>query len=231
MDERKSSPWLVPVVALALFINGCAVLGYERFSNPSIEPEAGVTFGGNGVIGLPGMDLEAVANTYDHSPFFLLGIVVPIIPFPSFLDRPQFEIDLILDPEGEDFTFDPGRVSVRVADGPAIPPTTFKHGPGAFDVEEPPYAWSFHRSPEVSCLNRFPYRDPAPEDLPISAPLPVTERSCFRLIFDRRAPSPREPLLLSIGGISKAGQPFPVPPIRFEKGWTMFYGLMLVFNT
>jgi hypothetical protein len=178
----------------------------------------------NGVISMDGLDLKVVPQN-EHSSLALVGYIIPIIPWPAFsssLNRPQFEIQIVLDPQGDAFTLDPGRIALEFPDVPAISPVGFKRGPGAFSGEnsgvllllgEPP-------SEDVSCDI-----DSKADAVPIPAsPITVADRTCFVLAFPTPPPSPNQQFTLSIDGILKAGQPFPVPPIHFKKGRTLVFG-------
>jgi hypothetical protein len=52
-------------------------------------------------------------------------------------------------------------------------------------------------------------------------PVPITGRTCFMLIYDMPPPSPNEAFVLTISGLKKGAQPYPLQPIRFERhsGW------------
>lgn len=178
----------------------------------------------DGIISLAGLDLKVVPQN-EYSSLGLIGFIIPIIPWPTFyayIDRPHFEIQIILDPQGEDFTLDLGRIALEFPDRPAISPVGFKRGPGALTDEtegvlvflgEPP-------SENVSCEVNFK-ADSVP--VPIT-PITVSDRTCFVLVFPLPPPSPNQQFTLSIGGILKMGQPFPLPPIHFKKGSTLVFG-------
>lgn len=223
MANMRRPLLLLPVATIIFFLNACTVLAPIQFSKP-VFSEADIRMSKNGIISLPGLDLKVVPQNDDYSWAFV-GYIIPIIPWPIFLfpvDRPQFEILIVLDPEGEDFALGPGHIALEVSDRPAISPVGFKRGPGAFSAEdvgvllflgEPP-------SEDVSCEVDFK-ADPVP--IPV-APIPVPERTCFLLTFDIRSPLPKKQFTLSIDGVTKAGQPFPIPPIHFKKGWTLLFG-------
>ncbi len=192
----------------------------------------------NGIISLPGLDLKVVSMNEDCYSFALFGYIVPIIPFPAFLfpfDRPQFEILLVLDPEGEDFALDPGSIVLQVSERPAVSPVGFKRGPGAFASEDGDGGFLLYHGdgglllslgkppPSVSCMDVDSQCDTVP--IPVS-PIPVRERTCFLLIFDIRPPLPKKQFTLSIDGVTKAGQPFSIPPIHFKKGWALEFAIL-----
>jgi len=216
MTNRRKPSWWVAALALSFVLNGCAFFISMESSNPVAEPETDVTLDGKGILHLPDLDLKAIVHNA-HIRFVLVGIIVPIIPLPGALfsdEAPPFTIDLILDPAGEDLAFDPGLVALRVAEGPAIPPDAFKQGPGTFQA-------NIERE---SCLDPSSASDSAARNLPVAVPVPVMEQTCFRLLFNRPVPSPKTPLVLSINGITMAGQPFFSHRSTLKRHGRKFYG-------
>lgn len=223
MAKMKRSFLLLSVAALTFFLNACTVLAPIQFSRPGLSP-ADIKMSKDGIVSMDGLDLKVVPQN-EHSTFGLVGYIIPIIPWPTFsssLNRPQFEIQIVLDPKGDAFALDPGRIALELPAVPAISPVGFKRGPGAFSDEkgevllllgEPP-------SENVSC-EVDSKADPAP--IPV-APIAVSDRTCFVLVFPTPPPSPNQQFTLAIDGILKAGQPFPIPPIHFKKGRTLLFG-------
>ena len=223
MAKMKRSFLSLPVAAFIVFLNACTALAPIQFSRPEFSP-ADIKMSKDGIVSMDGLDLKIVPQN-EHSTFAFVGYIIPIIPWPfsfSYLNRPQFEIQIVLDPQGDAFALDPGRIALELPDMPAISPVGFKRGPGAFSDEndevllvlgEPP-------SENVSC-EVDSKADPVP--IPV-APITVSDRTCFVLVFPTPPPSPNQQFTLAIDGILKAGQPFPVPPIHFKKGRTLLFG-------
>lgn len=212
---------LLPTTAIIFFFSACAVLAPMQFSRP-VSSQADIRMSKNGIISLPGLDLKVVPRN-DYYSWALLGLIIPAIPIPSFLsppDRSQFEILIVLDPEGEDFALDPGRIALELSDRQVISPVGFRRGPGAFSAENAEVLLVLGETPseDISCDVDLK----ATVWLP-TAPIPVSNRTCFVLVFALPPPSPKQQFTLSIDGIIKAGQPFPIPPIHFEKGWKLFF--------
>jgi hypothetical protein len=223
MAKTRRSLLLLPVAAIIFFLNACTVLAPIQFSRPSIS-HADIELGENGIISLTGLDLKVVPQN-ESSSWGLVGFIIPIIPWPtfqSFPDRPPFEVQIVLDPKGEDFTLDPGRIALELPGRPALSPVGFKRGPGAFSDRNAEVLLVLGEPPsENGSCDVDSKADPVP--IPVAS-IPVSDRTCFVLVFPTPPPSPNHQFRLSIDGILKAGQPFPIPSIHFEKGRTLLFG-------
>ncbi len=220
MVKIRQSLLLLLLAAITFFFNACTFLYPQQFSKP-VSSGADIRMSKNGIISLPGLDLKVVPRNNDYS-WALMGYIIPIFPLPLFLfpiDRPQFEILLIMDPDGEDFGLDPGLIVFQVSEGPAISPIGFKRGPGAFAPDDSGVLFTLGEIPTVDCDIDW-QSDISPI---LVSPISVSERTCFLLAFDIRPPPPKKQFTLSIDGVTKAGQPFPIPQIHFKKGWTLIY--------
>jgi hypothetical protein len=223
MAKMKPSFLLLPVAAIFIFLNACTALFPIQFSRPGLS-HADIEISKNGVISMDGLDLKVVPQN-EHIPFGLVGYIIPIIPWPfssSSLNPPQFEIQVVLDPQGDAFTLDPGRIALNLPDMPAISPVGFRRGPGAFSDEKVKALLVLGAPPseDVSCEV-----DSKADHVPIPvAPITLSDRTCFVLVFPTPPPSPNQQFTLAIDGILRAGQPFPIPPIHFKKGRTLLFG-------
>jgi hypothetical protein len=194
----------VLMAALAMWLGGCAFLSVTDVSRPTIEGHDRPALTRDGVLTVEGVRLAiSPGNERVRAMFVGPGIVVPlpIVPVPV-PDRPQpeqFWLDIHIDPEGEDVTFDAGGVRLRVGDEERAP----------MAVIGPVYAWT-QRDKRGCATGRRPPR-------PIVEPLPVKELACFRVLFERPAPLPDQPFTVHIAGIANRGQPVTVPSLNFSK--------------
>ncbi len=108
---------------------------------------------------------------------------------------------VIVDPMSDSVQFDPFRVRYEALAQPAVNPSV---------VQGPPARYNTGQGPFETCTAKggSPYRD-------ITGPTRVYGRTCFRLFFKVNVSPPTETTLM-IEGISTAGKPLPVPPIKFE---------------
>jgi hypothetical protein len=207
-------------VALTLVLaQGCAAIQRWEISRPALERPTSAAIDGEGYIGLPRLKV-AVTSRNDRVIFAFAGpaivVPLPIIPLPgSLIDPPKreppFWIDVAIDPEGEDFTFDPGKVRLHVNERAALAPTLTR-GPA------PVGDFPNHRRGKVICdLNRW-------GDSRVTVPIPVRERTCFSLRFEIVPPSADTSFVVSLDGLAKGGQPVALPQILFTKGraWSFF---------
>lgn len=153
----------------------------------------------------------------------ILGIIVPFLPLPgnsnlseNYASRqkrgPLFVMRLTINPQADNFTFDPKGVSLSLPSGAELNPSAF-WGPQSREV-----------NPLVGC-SPFIYFDKKTRG-PISTAetidhLEIREETCFTFLFDTAPPSPDQEFSLSITGIRKGGQTFAMPPIHFQRhsGW------------
>jgi len=191
-------------------VAGCAAVR-KVYSEPHIDT-VGAEITKDGMFVLPGMKLQMESHNSDE-PYAVLWYVVPLLPLPigriSDHETPGFWVTLVLDPEGEDFSLDLRLVTLELK-GEKYFLSSFRGPVGSYGgwrgVCDNPST-----SPPRSVKTFF------------VKPLPVTEWSCFLMKFDSPAPPPEQTFIINVNGIFKAGKPFIVPPLQFQKntGWRM----------
>jgi len=199
-----------------ILISGCAGVTPIEFSRPAVSLATERKMIDEQILQLDSLDLWLrMPRENFHSSLTFVGpfifIPVPIFPVPHFWPKRKdpLWLEVYLDAKGRGFSFDPRRVTLQLNDGKSLNPTNVL-GPG--NAKENKDAPSRER---WGCETKTPYyRQPV-------GPIPFGERSCFLLRFDTLPPSPDQPFVLLIEGITRVGVSVRMPPIQFEKasGW------------
>jgi hypothetical protein len=183
--------------------SGCVLVGVTDISQPSDQLPGAIELPGIGVMVVPHNEGEWRG---------LIG-VVPVVPIWEQPERPRggFWVSVWLDPEGEDFTFDPRAVVLRVRDGAALAPSAFTR-PRQANVERrsrwPPCAFPRGQSPEAS------------------APISITQIACVDMRFDVDPPPPEQRFSVLVSGIRRAGQAHPSVEVSFQEGKRWEFGVL-----
>jgi hypothetical protein len=113
---------------------------------------------------------------------------------------------IVVDPMSNSVQFDPFRVRYEVLAQSGA--NDSDHYPSV--VQGPPARYNTALGRFATCVAKpgSPYRN-------ITGPTRVGVRTCFRLFFETNVSPPTE-TTLRIEGISIAGKPLPVPPIKFK---------------
>jgi len=235
---------LLATIAAAVASQGCVMVGPVTHSRPTLADGTHDRFetdalGYQYILKLERLALSVTPrNARTWIVFF--GPLLPILPFPGGarsegLDYgPPFVFDLQLYPEEEGFSFDPGRVTLEISlasellspEGFVGPfsagvywghreyPKYLRGNDGICGVKKPP-SWAPSSETLVDAeISQLTMRRPMQRH-------EVKEAQCFGLFFAIASPSPDQQFQLRIEGLQLRGQPFPVPPIRFDKarGW------------
>jgi hypothetical protein len=201
MNRRLRAVALGAVIAAGSA--GCVILEVRDTSRPAIGSDRSAP---ERWLDAPGVRLTAYAR-HDRSVASLvgpaIGVPLPVIPIPSG-ERPpakHFWIDVGVDPEGEDFTFDVRQVRLRLADGATLPPSAVV-GPVMYDLHQ-------LRQPAICLAHGAPERTPAT--------VAIRELACLSLRFDAAPPPPTDPTFtLTLDGLANRGQPLAPAVIGFE---------------
>jgi hypothetical protein len=203
--------FFLAAASLVIFVAGCAIVRFD-VSVPQEISTAAVAKVSEEIITLqlPGLNLFAQLQNYRPE-----GGASPS----------PLGIWLGLDAKNEGFAIDPGRIALRT-NGTNLGPLTFM-GPAA--------PWVSVRAAGLGCGPRkyswgwsISRLDLSPTDIKIGNPakgvsipgvgsIPLKGRSCLMVWFDTD-PSPEQIFVLSVTGITKAGQSVSVPEITFKKG-------------
>jgi hypothetical protein len=183
-----------------LVASGCALVSATDVSQSS------------GPIELPGIGVTVVPHN-EGGWHGLIGIVpiVPVWETPPARSPGEFWISVRLDPEGEDFTFDPRAVALRVGDGAAM-------APGAFS--RPREAGDDPRLRTGSCAR------PGKPSLAPTAPISITQLACVDVRFDIDPPPPAQRFAVTVSGIRRAGQAYPTVEVSFHEGKRWQFGVL-----
>lgn len=158
---------------------------------------------------LDDLDFMVVPHNHEYS-YGFLWYIVPILPLPgsnAFPRTQDFTFHLVLDPEGEKFSFDLSQVILEI-DGTKLSPT---HYVG-------PVGRRFYQGNSWECDNKNADWK-AIRDYP-TRPLPIQEWSCFTFTFSALTPSPEKPFNVFLNGVQRNQMPFPIPPIHFKEGYS-----------
>jgi len=207
-------------------LTGCAALSYGTYS--SVEGLDDVvlerpTRYWAGVLGTDSIDFADFTlsikplneQTYVNTFFGLYILPFLILPggtneserYSEHEQQDLFLVTLWLEPKGQELSFNPFGVILRTSNKDGIKPTGFW---GATPNYEGCYGYinnKLKRPPEV--FNKG------------LVPKTLGTRNCFTLLFEIKPPSPANPFVLDIIGLSKGAQTISVRPITFVKhsGW------------
>lgn len=198
----------VIVIALSITCAGCfgAVLATD-VSRPSREPGELYPVNPDGSIALPGIVLAVIPKNSGA----MGGLLGPVPLLPVWAGSParpagEFWISVQMDPEGEDFTFDPGGVALRLVAGePLAPSAVSGPGPGSWRSGAPVWsAWSCGVQTDRA--------------RPLTGPIGVTQLSCVSVRFSVATPSTEHEFWVTVAGIARAGRTVPPVTVRFVRG-------------
>ncbi len=209
----------VALVALALALGACTLLQTSEYSAPRSAGPGMQVFGSSVLVELPGLWIELTARNRR-----VLAELVGPWPLPPFIPFPQDEpparvpplwLELRLDPEGETCAVVPMRISLLDAEGRHHEVSGF-FGP-AFRTLQPGLSPTERRRPWLEAGSPDLRTDPVEFKL--------SEATGFWLRFDV-SPDPAHPFTVVLDGITRAGEPVEVPPIRFEREETRDFGII-----
>lgn len=211
---RIKGKWNVFLAAASLvtFLAGCAIVRFD-VSVPQEIPIGAVAKVSEEIITLelPGLNLSAQLQNYRPD-----GGASPS----------PLGIWLGLEAKTAGFAIDPGRIALRTNNGTNLRPLTFM-GPAAPWVSVRAagmgcgprrYSWGWSISRLDLSLADTKIGNPAKGVFkPAVGSIPFKGRACLMVWFDTD-PSPERIFVLSVNGITKAGQSVSVPQITFKKG-------------
>jgi hypothetical protein len=215
---------------------GCTVLTYGTYSEPIVPASVAKVVSGPGIesSGRPVGDTIqfrdvtlTVMPRNERMSLHIVGIsIIPFLPLPgnknlseNYASRqkrgPLFVMRVTIDPQADNFTFDPMGVILSLPSGEELNPSAFW------------WPQSKRASPLVGCSPFLYFDKKTPGPIPTAEaidPFEIGEETCFTFVFDTAPPSPDEEFSLSVPGIKKRGQDLAIPPIRFQphSGWWMF---------
>jgi hypothetical protein len=205
--------FFLAAASLVIFLAGCAIVRFD-VSVPQEIPIGAVAKVSEEIITLelPGLNLSAQLQNY--------------LPDGGASPSP-LGIWLGLDAKNEGFAIDAGRIALRTNNGTnLIRPLTFM-GPAAPWVSvraagmgcgprKYSWGWSISRL-DLSLADATIGNTAKGVSKPGVGSIPLKGRACLMVWFDTD-PSPEQIFVLSVNGITKAGQPVSVPEITFKKG-------------
>jgi hypothetical protein len=199
------------VFFLLIVVGGCEARRMV-YSEPYVDA-AGVEKSKDGMFTLTGLNFMVVPHNSDIS-YGVLWYVVPIAPLPGRSESEgtqTFTITLILDPEGEQFSFDLKQVVLEM-NGKKYSPSYFWGPVGRVYYQGGGWSCNINRDSNSGLVKNF-----------FTQPLPIPEWSCFSVKFDTPTPSPEESFIVYLNGVFRDKKPFPATPIHFRKnvGWQM----------
>lgn len=204
-----SKAFLILLMIGILFNNeGCAAVGHGAYSWP--------TFVGDSkehseqkypVLDLSGIAIEVFAQNSDS--FGFIGPVVPLIPIWQHADGTPFWIGVHLDPQAQEFAFDPFKVIVQMEGRQPLIPEGFT---GPFMATKD--------NPRAVCAESFNPKILKSEHATFS----VIGDMCFGIAYNILTPKPDEKFYVFVEGLEQNERSVTVPKIRFEKkerrGWS-----------
>jgi hypothetical protein len=198
------------IVLLLISAGGCEQRRIV-YSEPYIIREDGERKSIEGKFEFPGIKLAVVPHNTDIS-YGIFWYGIPWFPTPGRTLRgvtQSFSVSFILDPEGEDFTFDAGKNTFVIDQEKYFP--TYYIGPVG-RVYYQGGGWNCNT--DKKSYTRIYARNES---------IPIQEWSCFVILFETSTPSPTQSFQISLDGISLKHKPFPLPPIffRMKEGWQM----------
>lgn len=206
-----------------LLLSGCAALSFGTYSGVEESDQvvlqkatrywAGVRK--SDVLDFDDFKLTIKPHNW-HTGLSIWGPYLPLIPLPggsndserySIERRDSFLLTLIVEPKEQELSLDPFAIILRSSTNGVVKPKAFwgvsQDWHGCFGYE----ATKLKRSPQ--------------EFVAGFAPIRFTIPNCFTVLFETRPPSPDDPFVVEIVGLSKNGQPILIRPITFVRhsGW------------
>jgi hypothetical protein len=188
---------------------GCVGVGHVTLSWPTFVGE-GRNYGEKDypTLHLSQINIQVLAHNGDSLGFF--GPVVPLVPVWEKHSGGPFWVGILLDPQAEDFTFDPFKIILEVDGGQQLDPAGFT---GPFMATK-----SNTRS---FCSEAFDAKGWKTEPATFSA----IGEMCFGIAYNIVTPKPDDKFLVFVEGLQKEERPVSVPKIQFEKKarWQWFF--------
>ncbi|MBX3344089.1 MAG: hypothetical protein KF806_02145 [Nitrospira sp.] len=201
--------FLILLMIGSLFnIGGCVAIGHGTYSWPTFVGESQKDEETEyPVVELPGIKIQVVPRNRDS--FDFIGPLIPLIPVWQHEDGAKFWIGVRLDPQAQEFVFDPFKVTVEIDGGKHLIPDGFT-GPFIATKEHPKNFCSESLEPKNEIIEHVTFR--------------VTEETCFGIAYNIITPKPDINFEVLIGGLEQKEGPMNVPRIKFEKierrGWS-----------
>lgn len=214
---------LLGILSGYLLLSGCAALSFGTYSGVDGSDQvvlqkatrywAGVQQ--SDVLDFDDFKLTIKPHNW-HTSLNIWGLFLPLIPLPggsndsdlySLERRDLFLVTLIMEPKGQELSFDPFAVIFRLSTNGEVKPKAF------WGVSEDYHGCFGYVTTK---LKRSPQ-----EFIAGFTPIPFTTPACFTVLFETHPPSPEDPFVVDIAGLSKNSQPILVKPIPFVKhsGW------------
>lgn len=215
--DRRKVIFLLAAAPLVIFLGGCVTVGFD-VSIPQEIPIGAVNKVSAEVITLelPALNLSAQLQNYR--------------PDGGASPRP-LTLWLGLEAKNEGLAIDPSGIALRTDNGTNLRPLTFM-GPAAPWVSVRAagmgcgprrYTWGWSISRVDLSLDDAKTGNPAKGvSKPPVGSISFRGRACFMVWFDTD-PSPERIFVLSVNGITKAGQSIKIPEITFKKGFVTKY--------
>jgi hypothetical protein len=209
--------FLLATASLVIFLGGCVTVRFD-VSMPQEIPLGAVNQVSAEVITLelPALNLSAQLQNYR--------------PDGGASPRP-LTLWLGLDAKKEGLAIDPAGIALRTDNGTNLRPLTFM-GPAApwisvraagMGCGPRKYTWGWSISRVDLSLDDVKIGNPAKGvSKPTVGSISFKGRACFMVWFDTD-PSPERIFVLSVNGITRAGQSIKIPEITFKKGFVTKY--------
>ncbi len=215
--------FLLGIVSGYLLLSGCAALSFGTYSGVEESDQVVLqkaTRYWAGVRQPDVLDFDDFKVTIKphnwHTWLNIWGLYLPLLPLPggsndserySAERRDSFLVTLILEPKGQELSFDPFAVILRSSRNGEVKPK-------AFWGVSPDWYGCFGY--EANRLKRSPQ-----EFFAGFASISFTTPNCFTVLFEMRPPSPDDLFVIDIAGLSKNGQPISIKQITFVRhsGW------------
>lgn len=208
----------MPIVYLSLLvtlflIHGCATYGVSKVSEPElIENEKGYATLENDILAYRDITISVKPQNYYVS-FFAISPIVPIFPFPTTGDPPvkrkkeQLILLIQMETESEGYEFSPALVRLRFNNEEFKPVSARGPYPGGGNTQQVEKTIPGHK---------WRCSTPAIEPLSSFEPRKIKGRACFEIEFPILTIPPEKSFRVTLGGIEKNGEPFPVAIFQFH---------------
>jgi hypothetical protein len=178
---------------VALLTVGCQAEARHVYSEPRVESNKDVRLE-NGTIFLPDLEIWILSQNRRGMGLMVYPVPMPIDPGDDF-SRP-YQITISIKPKVDSFSFDPGKLILWVNTEVKSVPQRIKSG--------------------VSTRGVVPLETFAPSPIRL-IPLRRDVSTTLTLEFDIYPPDPSDTFFLDIEGLTRFGEPYTVPRLRFEK--------------
>jgi hypothetical protein len=205
---------LLAVCQLAIALAGCGTTIRATVSVPQVPDSSTGKVSEVGVLRLTQAELTFWTHMYNYHQTDRRGA------------QPPVGLWLRLDAKDDNFTFDPGAVTLRGDNEEPARPITFLgpatpwESPRAVGMGCGPrvysWGWAWHKVNVTT--DDMKYGNAAKGVWKQSpGPVPLKGSTCFILEFDTD-PDPDRTFVLSVQGVERGGEPFLIPDITFSKG-------------